>query len=171
MPMSSSDHTVFIPGSFDPLHLGHVDVIGQAVDLFGRVVVGVLYNRAKSGGLFTPDERRALAEATVADAGIDEVRVMTFDGLAIDGAVEAGADFIVKGLRTAADFEIEQQMAHTNHSVSGMRTVFVPCDPARAFISSRFIREISAQGGRVDHMVGPRVARALSDRFSAPNRP
>jgi pantetheine-phosphate adenylyltransferase len=155
--------TVLIPGSFDPLHLGHIDVVDQAVELFGEVVLGVLVNFEKPSGLFTPDERVALADASL--AGRPTVTVRAFGGLAVQAAADAGADFIVKGLRTPNDFDIEQQMAHMNHSVTGIRTVFVPCRSDLGFISSRFIREIASHGGAVDHLVAPPVAAALTDRF------
>jgi pantetheine-phosphate adenylyltransferase len=121
--------TVLIPGSFDPLHLGHVDIVEQAVELFG------------------------------------DVRVEKFSGLAVQAASQAGADFIVKGLRNPADFDIEQQMAHMNHAAAGVRTVFLPCRPNVVFVSSRFIREIAAHGGAIDHLVPKPVAVALADRF------
>ena len=155
--------TVLIPGSFDPLHLGHVDVVDQAVELFGDVVVGVLVNFEKPSGMFTPEERVALAEASL--EGRPSVSVRTFGGLAVQAAAHVGADFIVKGLRTPNDYDIEQQMAHMNHSVTGIRTVFVPCRADFGFISSRFIREIAAHGEAVDHLVAPPVAAALTDRF------
>lgn len=158
--------TVLIPGSFDPLHLGHIDVVDQAVELFGDVVVGVLVNFEKPGGLFAPDERVALAEASL--AGRPSVSVRAFGGLAVQAAVDAGADFIVKGLRTSGDFDIELQMAHMNESVTGIRTVFVPCRSDFGFISSRFIREIASHGGVIDHLVAPPVAAALADRFGSP---
>jgi pantetheine-phosphate adenylyltransferase len=155
---------VLIPGSFDPLHNGHVDVVDQALDLFGEVVFGVLVNFAKPSGLFTPDERVALAVETFADRS--GVTVGAFEGLTIDVAAAVGADFIVKGLRSAADYDIEQQMAHMNHSSSGVRTVFVPCNPAWAFVSSRFIREIASHGGAIGHLVPAAVAAALTDKLS-----
>lgn len=154
---------VLIPGSFDPIHLGHIDVVDQALELFGAVVVGVLYNRDKPSGLFTPDERVELAQHSL--AGRDGVTVRADTGLAVQAAAAAGARFIVKGIRTADDYSIEQQMAHTNHSVTGIRTVFVPCRPEYAFISSRFIREIAAHQGHVAHLVAEPVAAALADRF------
>ena len=156
--------TVLIPGSFDPLHLGHVDVVEQAVELFGNVVVGVLFNHDKPSGMFTPDERVELASASLADQ--PTVRVEKFGGLAVQAAAEVGADLIVKGLRNAGDFDIEQQMAHMNHSSAGVRTVFLPCRPNVGFVSSRFIREIAAHGGAVDHLVPKPVAVALADRFA-----
>jgi pantetheine-phosphate adenylyltransferase len=158
--------TVLIPGSFDPLHRGHIDVVDQAVELFGDVVVGVLVNFEKPSGLFTPDERVALAEASLPDR--PTVTVRTFGGLAVQAAADAGADFIVKGLRNPNDFDIEQQMAHMNHSVTGIRTVFVPCRSDYGFISSRFIREIASHGESIEHLVAPPVAAALADRFGSP---
>ncbi len=156
--------TVLIPGSFDPLHLGHVDVVDQAVELFGDVVVGVLVNFDKPSGMFTPEERVQLAEASL--AGRSTVRVEAFGALAVQAAADVGADFIVKGLRTPADYDIEQQMAHMNHSVTGIRTVFVPCRVEFGYVSSRFIREIASHGESVDHLVSAPVAAALADRFA-----
>ena len=152
--------TAFVPGSFDPMHLGHLDVVDQALEVFGAVVVGVLHNPSKPSGLFTPDERVALAQQTVGDR--PNVTVGAFGGLAVQAAKEAGADIIVKGLRTMSDFDIEQQMAQNNVALTGIRTVFVPCRPDLAYISSRFIREISSQGESIDHMVVPAVSAALT---------
>ncbi len=156
--------TVLYPGSFDPLHNGHVDVVEQATSLFGRVIVATMVNPGKPGGFFDLEERQAMiAEAL---AHLAEVEVRAFEGLAVDAARSVGADFIVKGLRTAADFEIEQQMAHTNQAVSGVRTVYLPCRPDLAFISSRFIREIAQYRGDVSHLVPDAVSRRLKDRVS-----
>ena len=120
--------TVLYPGSFDPIHLGHLDVVEQGVELFGHVTVAVMHNREKTGGLFKVEQRMELVHEAAAEAGIAEhVAVTAHAGLAIDVAREVDAAFIVKGLRTAADFEIEQQMALTNHSVTGVRTVYLPC--------------------------------------------
>jgi pantetheine-phosphate adenylyltransferase len=158
--------TVLIPGSFDPLHLGHIDIVDQSVELFGDVVVGVLVNFDKPSGMFTPAERVQLAEASL--TGRPTVSVKSFGGLAVQAAADVGADFIVKGLRTPNDFDIEQQMAHMNHSVTGIRTVFVPCRAEFGFVSSRFIREIAANGESVAHLVASPVAAALADRFARP---
>lgn len=157
--------TVLIPGSFDPLHLGHIDVVDQALELFDEVIVGVLVNFEKPSGMFSPDDRVALAEASLADRS--GVSVRAFGGLAVDAAAEVGALAMAKGLRSAADYDIEQQMAHMNHSVTGIRTVFLPCRPDFGFVSSRFIREIAAHGGRIDHLVSAPVAAALADRFGS----
>jgi pantetheine-phosphate adenylyltransferase len=157
--------TVLTPGSFDPIHLGHLDVVEQAAELFGDVVIAVMHNPSKPSGLFTIDERVAMARDTVAH--VPGARVEAFPGLAVDAAKTAGADFIVKGLRTPADFEVEQQMALTNHSVAGVRTVYVPCRPDLSFVSSRFIREIAQYGGNVRHLVPRAVAEQLAKKFPA----
>jgi pantetheine-phosphate adenylyltransferase len=158
--------TVLYPGSFDPLHLGHLDVVEQAVELFGHVTVTVMHNREKTGGLFKVEQRMELIRTSVDAAGIGEhVAVSSHGGLAIDAAAEVGAAFIVKGLRTPADFEIEQQMALTNHSVTGVRTVYLPCRADRGYISSRFVREIARYGRPVTHMVPQSVDDALREHF------
>jgi pantetheine-phosphate adenylyltransferase len=120
--------TVLIPGSFDPLHLGHLDVVDQALELFGGVVVGVLVNYEKPSGLFSPEERVALAEASL--DGRSGVTVRTFGGLAVQAAADAGADFIVKGLRNPIDFDIEQQMALIE-PLGGGRSHRLPAVPPR----------------------------------------
>jgi pantetheine-phosphate adenylyltransferase len=158
--------TVLIPGSFDPIHLGHLDIVEQAAELFGTVVVAVMHNHEKPSGLFPVDERIELVTASAKEVGIgDRVRVIAHSGLAVDAAAVAGADFIVKGLRTAADFEVEQQMALTNYSVTGVRTVYLPCRADRGFISSRFVREIARYRGAVSHLVPGPVADALTRMF------
>jgi pantetheine-phosphate adenylyltransferase len=159
--------TVLYPGSFDPFHLGHLDVIEQSVALFGDVVVGAMHNPTKPSGMFTLDERIEMIKDSI--AYMPSVKVTSFPGLAVDAARSIGAAFIVKGLRTGGDFEVEQQMAHTNHAVSGVRTVYLPCKPSLVFISSRFIREISHYGGDVTSLVPVPVARQLA-RFNPPSR-
>jgi len=157
---SNAAITVLYPGSFDPFHLGHLDVVEQSVELFGNVVVAVMHNPSKPSGMFTLDERVDMIRNSVAHVG--DVHVVPFAGLAVDAARDASAAFIVKGLRTGGDFEVEQQMAHTNHAVSGVRTVYLPCKPALVSISSRFIREIAHFGGDVSALVPAPVAAQLS---------
>lgn len=163
---SGSSLRVLYPGSFDPLHLGHLDVIEQAVELFGDVVVAVLFNFAKDSGLFPVDRRVELIEA--ATDHLPSVTVEKHTGLTTQAAQVAGADFIVKGLRAPADFEIEQQMAQMNHSTAGVRTVYVPSSPGLSFVSGRFVREIAKYGGEVAHLVPPAVAQALAAEFAGP---
>ncbi|MFZ4811079.1 MAG: pantetheine-phosphate adenylyltransferase [Ilumatobacteraceae bacterium] len=149
---------VLYPGSFDPIHIGHVDVIEQAIELFGHVVVATMHNPSKPGGLFSLEERLEMIEESLEPLRSDGiVDVLAFPGLAIDAARETNVDFMVKGLRTAGDFEVELQMAHTNFVASGVRTVYVPCNPALGYVSSRFVREIAHYGGDVSAMVPPPV--------------
>ncbi|HSM65980.1 MAG TPA: pantetheine-phosphate adenylyltransferase [Ilumatobacteraceae bacterium] len=158
------DVRVLYPGSFDPIHRGHVDIIEQARELFGHVVVAVMHNHAKQSGLFPVDERVDLALRSLAH--LDGVSVVPQTGLAVQAAQRTEVDFIVKGLRSAGDFEIEQQMAHNNHAVTGVRTVYLPCRPELGYISSRFVREIAKYGGNIEHLVPEPVADALRRTFA-----
>jgi pantetheine-phosphate adenylyltransferase len=160
--------TVFFPGSFDPIHLGHLDLITQAAQLFGEVVVATMHNPAKPSGMFSLQQRQAMISEST--AGLSGVRVEAHTGLVVDAARAVGADFIVKGLRTPGDFEFELQMAHTNESVTGIRTVFLPTAARWSFVSSRFIREIAMHGGSVDHLVPESVAQRLAT-LTPPGRP
>lgn len=160
--------TVLCPGSFDPLHLGHLDVIEQASALFGPVIVATMHNPAKPSGMFTLEERMELIRLSVAH--LPDVRVESFAGLVVDAAVAFGADHLVKGLRTAGDFEVEQQMAQTNYAVARVRTVFLPCAPSLSYVSSQFIREIAKYGGDVRNLVPPPVAEHLARKHSATGR-
>ncbi len=160
----SSAQRVMYPGSFDPIHLGHVDVIATAAELFNEVVVVVMHNHAKSAGLLSVEQRVDLA--TKAVAHLDGVTVVAETGLAVQAARTVGADAIVKGLRNSQDFEAEQQMAHNNHAVAGIRTVYVPCAPRYGFISSRYVREIAKYGEPIGHLVPAEVAEALTSVFA-----
>jgi pantetheine-phosphate adenylyltransferase len=148
------------PGSFDPIHLGHLDVIAQARQLFGTVVVVTMHNPAKPSGAFTLAERQAMISESL--AGWGGVQVASHPGLAIDAAAALGADVIVKGLRSATDFDLEAQMALTNYAVGGVRTVFVPAAPALSFISSRYLREIAVHGRDLSDLVPAPVAARLA---------
>jgi pantetheine-phosphate adenylyltransferase len=156
--------TVLYPGSFDPFHLGHLDVVEQAAELFGNVVVAVMHNPDKPSGLFSTEQRIGIIAASCAH--LPGVTVRAFPGLAVDAAKTANAAFIVKGLRTSGDFEVEQQMAHTNYAVAGVRTVYVPCQPQFGFVSSRFIRDIAQHGGNVSSMLPAAAANALAHIFT-----
>jgi pantetheine-phosphate adenylyltransferase len=155
---------VMYPGSFDPLHLGHVDVISQAHELFGEVVVAVMHNHAKPSGLFPVEQRLGLARTALAH--LPGATVVAQTGLAVQAAAATEVDCIVKGLRNSEDFEIEQQMAQNNHAVTGIRTVFLPCTPELGYISSRFVREIAKYGEEIGHLVPANVADALRTVFA-----
>jgi pantetheine-phosphate adenylyltransferase len=153
---------VLYPGSFDPIHNGHLEIIETASRLFDEVVVAAMRNPQKGEPLFPLDEREAMLEESVAH--LDNARVTMFSSLVVDLARELDADFIVKGLRAVSDFESELQMAQMNHKISGVDTLFIPSASGNSFLASRLIREISRFGGDVSAMVPAPVAKRLQDR-------
>jgi len=153
---------VLYPGSFDPVHNGHVEMVETASGLFDEVVVAALINPSKGGGLLNLEERMALLDECFAHLG--NVRTTKFDGLVVALAAEVEADFIVKGLRAVSDFESELQMAQMNAAISGVQTLFLPTASRRSFLASRLIREVARLGGDVSDMVPPAVLRRLLDR-------
>lgn len=152
------------PGSFDPVHIGHLDVVEAAAPLFDEVVVVAMFNQEKPGGFFTLEQRETMLKETFAH--IANVRTASSPGLVVQAATEMGAQVIVKGVRSANDLDIEVQMAHTNKAVTGIQTLLVPCEPAHSFVSSRFIREIAARGEDVSSLVPPPVAERLARKAS-----
>ena len=155
---------VLYPGSFDPVHNGHVEVVEMAAELFDEVVVAAMHNPQKSDSFFDMDERGSMLAETFAH--LPNVRTTLFGELVVTLALREKADFIVKGLRATSDFENELQMAQTNREVAGVRTVFLPSTSASSFIASKYIREIAGFGGNVDSMVPAAVARRLRERRS-----
>lgn len=149
------------PGSFDPLTLGHIDVVKRARGMFDEVIVGVAKN-AKKRYMFSDAERVALAEEALND--IPGVRVELVEGLLADFVQERGAVAIVKGLRSAADYDAEQAMSLLNRHLSGVETVFIMGNPKLNHIASSFVKEIAAYGGKIDDLVSSNVARALNER-------
>jgi pantetheine-phosphate adenylyltransferase len=162
------------PGSFDPVTLGHLDVIRRSCAVFDRLVVGVLENTRKSPSLAAP-ERAAIITAAVADelgAAADRVEVTTFDGLTVELARHAGAGFIVRGLRAVSDFESELQMAHLNRKLAPeVDTVFLMTGLEHAYLSSSLVREIASFGGDVSGMVPRAVLEHLGSRRPDAPRP
>jgi pantetheine-phosphate adenylyltransferase len=153
------------PGSFDPITLGHLDVIERAAGVFDRVVVGVLVNPRKSP-LFDLESRISIIR-TAADETLGplagRVEVAEFDGLTVDFARRLGAGFIVRGLRAISDFETEMQMAHTNRKLAPeVDTVFFMTALEHAYLSSSLVKEIAAFGGDVSRMVPAAVVRRLT---------
>ncbi|WP_179423394.1 pantetheine-phosphate adenylyltransferase [Pedococcus badiiscoriae] len=147
------------PGSYDPVTLGHADVIRRAASLYDEVVVAVLHNPAKRG-TFSPQERRDLILEGCAD--LDNVRVELFaDRLLVDVCREVDATAIVKGLRGGTDFAYELPMALMNRHLAGIETVFLPGDPSLEHISSSLVKEVARYGGDVSGLVSDRVRDAL----------
>lgn len=155
--------TVLYPGSFDPVHNGHVEIIEVAAGLFENVVVAALRNPQKGEPMFDVDERVKMLEESTSH--LPNVRIVGFSKLVVEVAQEVGADFIMKGLRAVSDFESEMHQAHMNLAISGVHTVFIPSATEHSFVASKLIREIARFGGDVTSMVPAPVAQRLAERF------
>lgn len=151
--------TVLIPGSFDPFHNGHLEIVERAAAIFDEVVVAAMRNLQKAEPLFSLEERKAMVEESVAH--LPNVRIVGMATLVVDVARDVGATVIVKGLRAVSDFESEMQMAQMNEQLSGIRTVFVATGPDHSFLGSRLIREVVRFGGDVTALVPAPVAKRL----------
>ncbi|WP_440959505.1 pantetheine-phosphate adenylyltransferase [Oceanicaulis sp. LC35] len=154
------------PGTFDPITNGHLDIIGRAVKLYDKLVIGVARNDAK-GPLFSFDERvemaRELAESV---AGDTEIEVLPFEGLLMHFAEKVGANSIIRGLRAVSDFEYEFQMVGMNQRLNAdIETVFLMADPRHQAIASRLVKEIAKLGGDIDPFVPQLVKDRLLEKF------
>jgi len=154
--------TAVCPGSFDPVTLGHLDVVRRARSMFDHVVVGIAKNAGKSP-LLDLDERVRLARAALAD--VPGVEVAVVPGLLVDFCAEVGAAAIVKGLRGGADYDAEVPMALMNRHLTGVETVFVTGDPNLAHVASSLVKDVARHGGDVSDLVPPGVADALAAAF------
>ena len=168
--MTTSLRRCVCPGSFDPVTLGHVDVVRRAAALFDEVVVAVLHNPAKAG-TFGVDERMDLVRAGLAEGGELEgvVRVEAFaDRLLVDVCHDVGATAIVKGLRGGTDFAYELPMALMNKHLTGVETLFLPGDPRFEHVSSSLVKEVVRYGGDVSGLVPDVVLDALLRELGGP---
>ena len=154
---------VLYPGSFDPIHYGHVEIIETASQLFDEVIVAAMRNPQKGENLFELDEREQMIKETCAH--LPNVSVSMFSDLVVSLAQELEADFIVKGLRAVSDFENELQMAQMNFAISEVHTVFIPSASRRSFLASKLIREVARFGGDVSSMVPESVNRLIIERY------
>lgn len=160
-----------VPGSFDPVTLGHLDVIARAAGLFDELHVLVVHNPAKSA-LLPVAKRVALIEQAAAEAGIpDNVTVTSWsEGLLVDYCTRVGAKVLVKGIRSQIDVAYETPMAIMNRSLAGVETVFLLPDPAHALVSSSLVRQVAALGGDVAPYVPTSVATYLAEQAAGTTR-
>ena len=152
------------PGSFDPITYGHIDVIKRAASIFDNLTVAVLNNRAKSS-LFSVNERVKMIEDIVKD--LDNVTVVSYEGLLVDYAKEHNANVIIRGLRAVTDFEYELQMSQTNRKLSddSIDTVFLNTDLRYAYLSSSTVKEVAAFGGDISKFVPESVAKLVYEKY------
>ena len=159
-----SQRVAVYPGSFDPVTLGHLDILDRATAIFDRVMVAVLANPAKTP-LFTAEERVEIIRQCIADR--PNVDVASFDGLTVDYAESLGATAIVRGLRVLSDFESEFTMALMNRRLKpSINTVFLMTSSSNVFISSSIIKEVCALGGSVDEVAPDASVRAMRRKFA-----
>lgn len=151
------------PGTFDPITLGHEDLVRRATRLYDRVVVAIAENPGSKAPMFSLDERVAMAADALAD--VERVEVTGYHGLTVDFAREHGLAVIVRGLRAVSDFEYEFQLATMNrHLTDEVETSFLTPTEKYTFISSSLVREVALLGGDVSEFVSPTVRKALMER-------
>jgi pantetheine-phosphate adenylyltransferase len=165
----SGERIGLYPGTFDPVTLGHLDIVKRAVKLVDRLVIGIANNPSKSQA-FSIEERVAMMQretAPLAGDGRASITVETFDTLLIHFARDVGARVIIRGLRAVSDFEYEFQMVGMNQRLDPeIETVFLMADPRHQAIASRLVKEIAAFGGDVGAFTTPSIAEALKKRFA-----
>ena len=152
------------PGSFDPITLGHIEIVERGAKLFEKVIVAVLSNPSKEP-LFTVEKR--IEQISKCTQHIANVEVDSFVGLTVDYAKLHNAGVLLRGLRVLSDFEKELQMAHTNKTLNGeIETVFLATNKEYSFLSSSIVKEIAQFGGKIDHLVSHNVAEAYVSKIS-----
>lgn len=144
------NRTAIFPGSFDPLTLGHVDVIQRALPLFDHLVIAIGVNADKKY-MYSLEERKKIIQDTF--RGINNIEVVHYEGLTVDFCQKVGAQFILRGLRNPADFEFEKAIAHTNRKLSDIETVFLLTASATSFISSSIVRDVIRNHGDYSKLV------------------
>ena len=148
------------PGSFDPITLGHEDIITRAIPLFDEIIVAIGVNASKKY-MFSLERRKSFIEETFKD--YDNVSVVTYEGLTVDFCQQNNIDYIVRGLRNPADFEFEKAIAHTNRDLAPVETVFLLTAAKTSYISSSIVRDVLRNGGDVSTLVPAAVPSKLND--------
>jgi pantetheine-phosphate adenylyltransferase len=157
MPTNANERIGVYPGTFDPLTLGHADIIRRGARLVDRLIIGVTTNPSKNP-MFTPDERMAMVTREVAAMGITNVEVVGFNALLMKFAEKQGASLIVRGLRAVTDFEYEFQMTGMNRQINaGIETVFLMAEVGLQPIASKMVKEIALFGGAITSFVSPAI--------------
>lgn len=159
--------TAIYPGTFDPITLGHMDIIRRALHVVDQLVVGVAVESGKEP-IFSAQKRAELVKKEVASLGEEasRVKVLHFSGLLANFAREQNATILLRGLRAVSDFEYEFQMASVNNKIAPeLETVFLTASDTTHYISSRFVKQIARLGGDVSTMVSPNIAKALASHF------
>ncbi len=152
------------PGTFDPMTMGHIDIIRRAANIFDELVVAIAEDTVKSP-LFSLEERIEIAEHEIKKIG-QNIKVMPFKGLLVEFAKVQESNIIVRGLRAASDFEYEFQMSYMNHKIAKeIETIFIPATESGHFISSRFVKELARLKGKLDGFVSKEVEARLVERF------
>lgn len=153
-----------VPGSFDPITYGHLDIIERSSKIFDKLYISVLRNSSKQG-LFDIEERLELIRATT--GSLDNVEVVSFDGLLIDFCHEVNARAIIRGLRAVSDFEYEMQLTSMNRKLdSSIETIYMMTNNNYSFISSSIVKEVAKYGGKIEDVVPPVVEAALAKKFN-----
>lgn len=170
MPSSGGQRVGVYPGTFDPITLGHADIIRRGAKLVDKLIIGVTTNPSKNP-MFSDEERIAMVEREVAALGIENVSVIGFNALLMRFAEKQGANVIVRGLRAVADFEYEYQMAGMNQQINdGIETVFLMADVSLQPIASKLVKEIAQFGGEIAPFVSPTVRNEVMARVARTGR-
>ncbi len=157
--------TAIFPGSFDPFTVGHYDVLQSALKLFDKVIIAVGYNASKRGGFFDPDVRVKIIEESVSH--LENVEVCTYTGLTINLCNKLGVKYIIRGLRTTTDFELESVIAQANKKMDpNIETIFIPASQEYSFVSSTVVRDVLIHGGDASLFIpqGVNMTKYLNER-------